>query len=80
MIITEYDKQKVKDYLKEAVKATQRMKEEQSHITDILNTLKADHEVKPAQARKIISMMLKGNAGEVREELEELELLMEVVG
>lgn len=79
MIITDNDKQKVKQYLSEAAKATQRVKEEQEHISDILKTLKADHDVMPKHSRKIISMMLKGNAPELREELEDLELLMEVV-
>lgn len=80
MIITENDKQKVKQYLKEAVKATERLKEEQEHISDILRTLKEDHEVTPKHSRKIIAMMLKGNAPELKEELEDLEVLMEVVG
>lgn len=79
MIINHTDKDKVKQYLKEAVKATDRAKEEQANVTDILNTLKADHDIQPLIARKVITAMRKGNAPELREEMDDLELLLELV-
>ena len=79
MIINHTDKDKVKQYLKEAVKATDRAKEEQAHVTDILNTLKADHDIQPALARKIIAVMRKGNAPELRDEINDIEELLELV-
>ena len=67
-VATDADRQKVKQYLEEASKATMRKKDEESHIRDILNTLKQDHDIQPKIARKVISAMLKGNIPEVREE------------
>lgn len=80
MIITDNDKNKVKQYLKEAVKATERLTEEQAHIRDILNTLKADHDIEPKISRKIIGAMRKGNAPEIKEENDAFEDLFEIVG
>ncbi|MFT7432458.1 MAG: hypothetical protein ACI9TY_000070 [Alphaproteobacteria bacterium] len=80
MVVTEADRDKVKQYLKEAVKATERLTEEQAHIRDILNTLKADHDIPPKISRKIITAMRKGNAPEVKEENDMFEDLFEIVG
>lgn len=79
MVITEEDRKKVKEYLKEAVKATERVVEEQAHIRDILNTLKADHDIPPKLSRQIISVMRKGNAPELKEYHEMFDDLCEVV-
>lgn len=79
MVVTQEDRNKVKQYLKEAVKATERVQEEQAHITDILNTLKTDHDIAPKLSRKIISAMRKGNAPEIKEENEQVEDLLEIV-
>ena len=80
IVVTEQDRSKVKQYLKEAVKATERMTEEQAHISDILKTLKADHNLPPVIARKVIAAMRKGNAPEVREENDMFSDLIEIVG
>ena len=80
MVVTEQDRDKVKQYLKEAVKATERVTEEQAHITDILNTLKADHDIPPVISRKIITAMRKGNAPEVKEANDMFSDLIEIVG
>lgn len=80
MVVTEQDKDKVKQYLKEASKAQLRVKEEQAHIADILSTLKSDHDIPQKISKKIIAAMLKGNAPEVKEENEMFEDLWEVVG
>lgn len=80
MVVTEEDRKKVKEYLKEAVKATERVTEEQAHIRDILNTLKADHDIPPKISRKIMTAMRKGNAPEIKEENEMIEDLFEIVG
>lgn len=79
MVVTEEDRKKVKEYLKEGVKATERMVEEQAHIRDILNVLKADHDIPPKISRKIMSAMRKGNAPEIKEENEMIEDLFEIV-
>ena len=79
MVVTEADRDKVKQYLKEAVKATERLTEEQAHIRDILNTLKSDHDIPPKIARKIITSMRKGNAPEVKEQFEMFIDLHEIV-
>jgi hypothetical protein len=78
IITTQQDREKVKQYLKEAVKATERVAEEQAHIRDILNTLKADHDIEQKISRKIIGAMRKGNAPEIREECELIEDLLEI--
>ena len=80
MVVTDADRDKVKQYLKEAVKATERVTEEQAHIRDILNTLKADHDIPPKISRKIITAMRKGNAPEMKEENDMFEDLFEIVG
>ena len=80
MVVTEQDQAKVKQYLKEACKAAERIKEEQAHARDILNTLKADHDIVPAIARKAIAAMLKGNALEIKEQNDDFADLIEIVG
>ena len=80
MVVTEQDRDKVKQYLKEACKAAERITEEQAHARDILNTLKADHDIPPAISRKIITAMRKGNAPEVQEENDMFSDLIEIVG
>ena len=80
LVTTPQDREKVKQYLKEAVKATERVQEEQAHIRDILNTLKGDHDIDPKVSRKIIVAMRKGNAPEIKEENETVEDLLEIVG
>ena len=80
MVVTEADRDKVKQYLKEAVKGTERLQEEKAHVSDILNTLKADHDIPPKISRKIIEAMRKGNAPEVKEENDMFEDLFEIVG
>lgn len=79
MVVTEADRDKVKQYLKEAVKGTERAIEEQAHVRDILNTLKADHDIPTKVARKVISAMRKGNAPELKEESEAFCDLYEIV-
>ena len=64
------DTNKVKQYIKEAVKAQDRAAEEQEHVKDILNTLKTDHDIPPAIARKLITAMRKGNIPEVKEQMD----------
>jgi len=79
MVATEADREKVKQYLKEAMKAMDRMAEEQEHTKDILNTLKSDHDIPPKISRKIISAMRKGNMPEIKEENDMVEDLFEIV-
>ena len=78
-IATQEDRQKVKQYLNEAVKAIGRKNEEQAHIRDILNTLKEQHDIEPKLARKILSAMMKGNMPEIKEENDNFEDLYEIV-
>lgn len=80
MVVTEEDRKKVKEYLKEAVKSTERVLDEQAHVRDILNTLKADHDIPPKISRKIIAAMRKGNGPEIKEANEMIEDLLEIVG
>lgn len=78
-IATDADRLKIKEYLTEAVKATERKKEEEAHIRDILKTLKEDHDIDPKISRKIIGAMLKGNFPELREENDQFSDLAEIV-
>lgn len=78
MVTTETDRQKVKEYIKEAIKAQDRLAEEQEHVKDILNTLKADHDIPPATARKLITAMRRGNVPEVKEQMDMFVDLAEV--
>ena len=79
MVATDADRQKVKEYLTEAMKAMDRLAEEQEHVSDILNTLKSDHDIPPKISRKIISAMRKGNMPEIKEENDMVEDLFEIV-
>lgn len=78
-VVTNADREKVKQYLKEAVKATIRKKDEEANISDILTTLKQDHEISPKLARKVMNAMMKGNMPEIKEENDALEDLYEIV-
>lgn len=78
MVVTQQDRDKVKQYLKEACQAQQRVTEEQAHIKDILSTLKSDHDIPQKISKKVMSAMLKGNAPELKEENEMLEDLIEI--
>lgn len=80
IITTQTDREKVKQYLDEAAKATMRKNDEEAHIKDILDTLKQDHDIAPKLARKAIAAMLKGNAAEVKEENDAFSDLYEIVG
>lgn len=80
MVVTEADRDKVKQYLKESVKSMERVSEEQAHVSDIVNTLKADHDIPPKISRQIMSTMRKGNAAEVLEEHEMFSDLNEITG
>ena len=79
LVTTDADRQKVKTYLKEALKATNRKKEEELHVKDILETLKADHDIPPKVSRKILSALEKGNMPEIKEEHEVIEDLYDIV-
>lgn len=79
-VATDADRQKVKQYFKEATNALLRKKEEEAHIRDILNTLKGDHDIPPKIARKVMAAMLKGNMPELKEENDVFEDLYEIVG
>ena len=78
-IATQEDRQKVKTYLNEALKATERKNDEMAHIRDILKTLKEQHDIEPKIARKILSAMRKGNMPEVKEENDAFEDLYEIL-
>ena len=80
MVVTDQDRLKVKEYLKECVKAKDRIVEEQAGLRDIVNTLKADHDIEPKIARKVIEAMRKGNAAEIKEAGEDLNDLLGIVG
>ena len=79
-VATEQDREKVKAYLNEAVKAEMRKNEEAENVRDILQTLKQDHDLEPKLARKVISSMVKGNAVEVKEQNDAFSDLVEIVG
>jgi len=79
MVVTEEDRSKVKQYLKQAVKAQERIIEEQAHLRDLLNTLKGDHDIPQKISRKIIAAMRRGNAPEIKEENEMIEDLFEII-
>lgn len=64
MTVLQADREKVKAYLNEAVKTTERILEEQAHLRDIINTLKVDHDIPNAVARRTVTAMRKGNARE----------------
>lgn len=79
MVVTEGDRNKVKEYFKQAVKETEAVQEAQAAVTDIVNTLKSDHDIPPKLSRQIISVMRKGNAPELKEYHEMFDDLCEVV-
>ena len=79
-IATEQDRNKIKQYLKEATKCAERIKDEQSHARDILKTLKEDHDIVPVIARKAIAAMLKGNAAEIQGQNDDFADLIEIAG
>lgn len=78
-VATDADREKVKQYLKEANKAMLRKKEEEDNIRDILTTLKQDHDIAPKLARKVMNAMIKGNMPELKEENDAFEDLYEIV-
>ena len=78
MNVTHEDENKVKQYVKEAIKAEDRAAEEKEHVKDILNTLKSDHDIPPAIARKLITAMRRGTIAEVKEQMDLFSDLAEV--
>ena len=78
-IVNDNDKSKVKTYIFEALKAMDRIAEERANITDILNTLKEQHDLTPKLSRKILSALKQGNMPEIREENEDFEELCAIV-
>tara|TARA_R110000851_G_scaffold301208_1_gene457542 strand:- start:5952 stop:6212 length:261 start_codon:yes stop_codon:yes gene_type:complete len=79
-IVTEEQREKASAYIKEAVKATIRQREEGEHIKDILNTLKNDFDIVPKISRKVIEAHIKGNFAEVVAENTAYEDLSEITG
>ncbi|MBI1362516.1 MAG: hypothetical protein GC134_00855 [Proteobacteria bacterium] len=72
-IVTDEDRRKVKEYLKQALSVQRAIDESRAEMRDILDVLKNDHDIKPSIARKVLKAMEKGNFPEIRNQNEELE-------
>lgn len=78
IVATPEDRAKVKAYLKQAAQTRIRIKDEQAALRDILNVLKEEYEITPQIARKVITIMDKGNMPEVQETNDMLADLYEI--
>lgn len=78
IVTTPEDRAKVKAYLKQAAQTRIRIKDEQAALRDILNVLKEEYEITPQIARKVITIMDKGNMPEVQETNDMLADLYEI--
>lgn len=78
IITTDEDRMKVQAYLKEAANAMTRVKDEQAGLRDILKILREEYEINPALARKVVTIMEKGNMPEVQEANDNLSDLYEI--
>lgn len=77
-IVTDEDRRKVKEYLKQALTVQRAIDESRAELRDILDVLKNDHDIKPGIARKVLKAMEKGNFPEIRNQNEELEDLYQI--
>ncbi len=78
LVTTDEDRAKVKAYLKQAAQTMLRIRDEQAELRDILKVLKADHDIQPILARKVITMMDNDNMPEVQENNDNLADLYEI--
>jgi len=72
-IQSDHDKQKVKEYFKQALSVNRSIEEGRAELKDILDVLNEQHEVNPTVARKVIAAMEKGNMPEIRHLNEQFE-------
>jgi hypothetical protein len=69
-IASEHDKDKVKQYFKQALAVNRTIDEAKAELKDILDVLNEQHEIKPSIARKVIKAMEKGDMPEQRHQFE----------
>ncbi|MEC9292331.1 MAG: hypothetical protein VX730_08020 [Pseudomonadota bacterium] len=78
-IESDHDRQKVKEYFKQALNVNRSVEEAKAELKDILDVLNEQHEIKPSIARKVIKAMEKGNMPEIRHQNEQFEDLYQAV-
>ncbi len=78
-IESDNDRQKVKEYFKQALNVNRSVEEAKAELKDILDVLNEQHEIKPSIARKVIKAMEKGNMPEIRHQNEQFEDLYQAV-
>ncbi len=78
-IESDNDRQKVKEYFKQALNVNRSVEEAKAELKDILDVLNEQHEIKPSIARKVIKAMEKGNMPELRHQNEQFEDLYQAV-
>lgn len=78
-IESDHDRQKVKEYFKQALSVNRSVEEAKAELKDILDVLNEQHEIKPTIARKVIKAMEKGNMPELRKSNEDFEDLYQAV-
>ncbi|MDE0724813.1 MAG: hypothetical protein OSB62_08985 [Alphaproteobacteria bacterium] len=72
-ITSDQDRQKVKEYFKQALSVNRSIDEAKAEMKDILDVLNEQHEIKPSIAKKVIKTMEKGNMPELRQLNEQFE-------
>lgn len=78
-IESDNDRQKVKEYFKQALNVNRSVEEAKAELKDILDVLNEQHEIKPSIARKVIKAMENGNMPELRHQNEQFEDLYQAV-
>lgn len=69
------EKAAIKGILHSIITSMQAKKEEDENIKELLLTLKSNHDIPPKIARKVASIMFKGNLEEVHEDAELVDAL-----
>ncbi|MDE0723662.1 MAG: hypothetical protein OSB62_03060 [Alphaproteobacteria bacterium] len=78
-IESDHDRQKVKEYFKQALSVNRSVDEAKAELKDILDVLNEQHEIKPSISRKVLKAMEKGNMPEMRHLNEQFEDLYQAV-
>ena len=78
-IESDHDRQKVKEYFKQALSVNRSVDEAKAELKDILDVLNEQHEIKPSISRKVLKAMERGNMPEMRHLNEQFEDLYQAV-